>query len=313
MTEAATPVNESPVDEVPPPEPRPVADRPRVVVVGGGFGGLAAVRGLAKTAERQPLHVTLIDRRNHHTFQPLLYQVATSGLNPADVGYPVRGLFHKQRNIRFHKGQVVGADWERRHLALADGRTLPFDDLIVAAGATTSWFGVPGAERYGFPLYTLDDAVRLRNHIVERFEAADADASEIERGALTFVVVGGGPTGVETAGALAELVHAGDGLRQHLTPFGTALMGLAGRAEGLAAQLRGDLLGADHHFGTADDLLRRAQLRLQPGRQLLDRIGHARSRQRVMAGGVGKVAGQLADGIGGFGRGNAGGAMCQAR
>lgn len=177
-----------------------------ITVIGAGFGGLAVARGLA----REPVEVTLIDRQNFTTFQPLLYQVATSGLNAADVAHPVRGLLHRQRNVHFRHGDVVGVDWEARELHLDSehsGRaSLPFDHLVVAAGAHVSWFDVPGAERWGRPLYTLDDAVRLRNHILERFEAADVDPSLIDDGALTFVVVGGGPTGVEMAGALAELV-----------------------------------------------------------------------------------------------------------
>lgn len=179
-----------------------MAVRPRVVVVGAGFGGLATAKHLAD----QPVEVTLVDRENYTTFQPLLYQVATSGLSPTDVAYPVRGLFHNQRNLRFRLGEIVGADWSDRELQLADGSSLAFDHLVVAAGAVTSWFGVTGAAENAFPLYTLDDSVRLRNHIVERFEVADADTTEIDQGALTFVVVGGGPTGVETAGALTELV-----------------------------------------------------------------------------------------------------------
>lgn len=175
--------------------------RPRVVIVGAGFGGLATAKGLAG----RPVEVTLIDRENYTTFQPLLYQVATSGLNAADVAYPVRGLFHHQRNLRFRRGDVVGVDWEAQTVQLADGASVEFDQLVVAAGAVTSWFGVNGAAESAFPLYTLDDAVHLRNHIVSRFERADADPGEIEEGALTLVVVGGGPTGVETAGALAEL------------------------------------------------------------------------------------------------------------
>src|SRR5690625_871194 len=181
-----------------------MAVRPRVVIVGAGFGGLAAATSLAD----QPVDVTLIDRENYTTFQPLLYQVATSGLNPADVGYPVRGMFHSQRNLRFRMGEATGVDWDKRQLQLRDGTGLGFDQLILAIGATTSWFGTTGAAEHGFPLYTLDDAVDLRNHIVQRFEAADADSTEVDNGALTFVVVGGGPTGVETAGALAELVSA---------------------------------------------------------------------------------------------------------
>ncbi|HEY8547616.1 MAG TPA: NAD(P)/FAD-dependent oxidoreductase, partial [Acidimicrobiales bacterium] len=176
--------------------------RPNVVVIGAGFGGLSVARGLAD----KPVEVTLIDRHNFTTFQPLLYQVATSGLNAADVAHPVRGLFHDQANLRFRRGEVNGVDWDARQVELLDQRPVPFDHLVVAAGATATWFGVPGAEEWGFPLYTLDDARRLRNHIVERFEAADTEPELIDDGALTFVVVGGGPTGVETAGALAELV-----------------------------------------------------------------------------------------------------------
>lgn len=179
-----------------------MAVRPRVVVIGAGFGGLAAAKNLAGL----PVEVTLIDRENYTTFQPLLYQVSTSGLSPTDVAYPVRGLFHSQRNLRFRLGEVVSTDWDARELHLSDGTSQEFDHLIIAAGAVTKWLGVTGASENAFALYTLDDAVRLRNHIVERFEAADTNPAEIEQGALTFVIVGGGPTGVETAGALIELV-----------------------------------------------------------------------------------------------------------
>jgi NADH dehydrogenase len=176
--------------------------RPQVVVIGAGFGGLSVARGLAK----EPVDVTLVDRHNFTTFQPLLYQVATAGLNPADVAHPVRGLFHRQKNLHFRQGDVEGVDWDARRLHLAGQRDLAFDQLVVAVGAAVTWFGVAGAADWALPLYTLDDAVKLRNHILGRFEAADADPSLIDKGALTFVVVGGGPTGVETAGALAELV-----------------------------------------------------------------------------------------------------------
>lgn len=179
--------------------------RPHVVIVGAGFGGLAVARGLA----RAPVDVTIIDRQNYTTFQPLLYQVATSGLNAADVAYPVRGLFHRQRNVTYRRGTVTGVDWGRRELQVRDGDagsgSVPFHHLVIAAGAVATWFGVDGAVEHSFPLYTLDDSVVLRNHVVERFEAADANPALIDRGALTFVIVGGGPTGVETAGALAEL------------------------------------------------------------------------------------------------------------
>ena len=173
----------------------------RVVIIGAGFGGLEVARHLAKA----PVDVTLVDRRNFHTFQPLLYQVATSGLNAADVGYPVRGLFQRQKNLIFRMANVTGVDWNAGALELEDHEPLEFDELVIAAGATATYFGTPGAEDWAYPLYTLEDAVRLRNHILDRFEAADSHPELIADGALRFVVVGGGPTGVETAGALAEL------------------------------------------------------------------------------------------------------------
>ena len=171
-----------------------------VVIVGAGFGGLAAAKELAKSGRR----VTIVDRHNYHTFQPLLYQVATAGLNAADVAYAVRGIFQRQPNVSFRQGEVVGVDWDRKVLRLDEGE-LAFDHLIVAAGATAAYFGIEGAHAHGFPLYVLSDAITLRNHILSRFEAADADPALIDDGALCFVVVGGGPTGVEVAGALSEL------------------------------------------------------------------------------------------------------------
>ena len=177
-----------------------VSEVARVVIIGAGFGGLAA----AKELDGAPVHVTIVDRHNYHTFQPLLYQVATAGLNAADVAYAVRGIFQRQHNVSFRQASVIGVDWSTNALALDDG-TLPFDHLIVAAGATAAYFGIDGAAEHGFPLYTLTDAIALRNHVLERFEAADADPLLVDDGALCFVVVGGGPTGVEVAGALAEL------------------------------------------------------------------------------------------------------------
>ena len=175
--------------------------RPKVVVVGAGFGGLAAVRGLAGV----PVEVTLVDRNNFNTFQPLLYQVATAGLNAADIAHAVRGIVRGIDNVTFRQGAVSGVDWDARTVALDDGDHLPFDVLLVAAGATAEYFGVPGAAEHARPLYTLADAASLRNHILGRFEAVDADPSLVDEGALTFAVVGGGATGVEVAGALAEL------------------------------------------------------------------------------------------------------------
>ena len=179
----------------------------RVVIIGAGFGGLAAAKALSDA----PVEVTLVDRDNFHTFLPLLYQVATAGLASADVAYPVRGIVARQRNLSFCNATVIGADLDQQVLHLQNDHhpvdDLCYDHLIVAAGASANTFGIPGVEHHGFPLYRLDDAVRLRNHVLERFEAAAADPDLIDRGALTFVVVGGGPTGVEVAGALVELIH----------------------------------------------------------------------------------------------------------
>lgn len=174
----------------------------RVVIVGGGFAGLRAARAL-RTA---PVDVTLVDRHNYQTFQPLLYQVATAGLNVADVAFPVRGILRRYPNCRFRLGEVVRVDHDARIVHLRDGERLPFEALILAGGARASYFGVPGAEEHARALYSLTDATLLRNHILRCFEAADRDPGLVDSGVLTFVVVGGGPTGVEMAGALVEVV-----------------------------------------------------------------------------------------------------------
>ena len=175
---------------------------PHVVIVGAGFGGL----GVAEQLAHVPVHVTLIDRHNYHTFQPLLYQVATSLLNAEDVGAPVRSIFRHQENVNFRLGTVTGIDVPGRKIQM-DGDEVPFDYLVLAGGATVNYFGTPGAAEHTFPLYTLMNAVKLRNQVMQRFEAADRDPAAIDAGALTFVIVGAGPTGVETAGALSDLFY----------------------------------------------------------------------------------------------------------
>jgi NADH dehydrogenase len=179
-----------------------MSGRPQVVVIGGGFGGLTAVRRLA----HQGADVTLVDRRNYHTFQPLLYQVATAGLDTSSIAYPLRGVIHRQPSVRFRLGEVVGVDLAARQVVLADGAALTYDQLVLAAGAVTADFGVPGVEEHGLPLKTLTDAMRLRNHLLSVFEDADAHPGA-EEGALTIVVAGGGPTGVELCGGIFELVE----------------------------------------------------------------------------------------------------------
>ena len=176
---------------------------PHVVIVGAGFGGLGAAEQLAHV----PVEVTLIDRHNYHTFQPLLYQVATSLLNAEDVGAPVRSIFRHQENVNFQLGTVTGIDVPGRKISLENGDETTYDYLVLAGGATVNYFGTPGAAEHAFPLYTLVNAVKLRNQVIQRFEAAARDPAIIEDGALTFVVVGAGPTGVETAGALSDLFY----------------------------------------------------------------------------------------------------------
>jgi NADH dehydrogenase len=175
--------------------------RPRVVVVGVGHGGLECVQAL----RREPVDVLVIDRHNYHTFQPLLYQVATAGLDIDDVTQPARHIFQRQANVDFRLGTVVGADFDARLLFLDEGRPVPYDVLVLAAGATTAYFGVDGAEAHAFPLKSGEDAVRLRSHVLRQFEAANRNPALVDAGATTVVVVGGGATGVEMSGALHEL------------------------------------------------------------------------------------------------------------
>ncbi|HXK16031.1 MAG TPA: NAD(P)/FAD-dependent oxidoreductase [Gaiellaceae bacterium] len=179
------------------------AGRPRVLVLGGGFGGIGAAKKLAKT----PVDVVVVDRHDYHTFQPLLYQLATGLLEQPAVGHSIRDLFDKQDNVRVHEDSVVSIDLDAREARFDELAPQSYDYLVLALGAEVNFFGVEGAAEHGFPLYTLPDAVRLKDHVLERWEAADRDPSLVDDGALNVVVVGGGPTGVETAGALAELYN----------------------------------------------------------------------------------------------------------
>ena len=176
---------------------------PRVVVVGGGFAGLAAVKTLSKI--RPPVRTTLLEQHNYHLFQPLLYQLATGVVQPADIAHPVRGIIRRYRRASVRMATVTGVDFDAREVLTQEGRSFPYDYLVLAAGATTNTFGIPGVEEHSFPLKTMPDALQLRAHLLRQFELADNDPSEIDRGAMTVVVVGGGPTGVEMAGALHEL------------------------------------------------------------------------------------------------------------
>ncbi len=179
----------------------PDGQRPRVVVVGTGHGGMEAVKAL----KREAVDVLVVDRNNYHKFQPLLYQVATAGLDSDDITQPARHLYHDQKNVDFRLGTVTSVDLARQRLEVEPGMPVPYDYLILAPGASTAYYGVDGAQRYGFPLKNVPDAIALRSHVLRQFETANRDPSAIASGALRFVVVGGGATGVETAGALTEL------------------------------------------------------------------------------------------------------------
>jgi NADH dehydrogenase len=204
-----------------------------VVVVGGGFGGLSVVKALAN----EPVYVTLVDRQNHHLFQPLLYQVAMAGLSPADIAVPTRAVLRDQDNARVLMGEVKRIDVYERSISLADGDSLSYDYLVVAAGAATNYRGDDGARRHALGLKDLDDAIEIRQRILLAFEAAERESNERTRQRLlTFVVVGGGPTGVELAGALAELsrfVLARD--FRHIQPGSTRIILLEGGPRVLAA------------------------------------------------------------------------------
>lgn len=178
--------------------------RERIVIVGAGFGGLAATQALA----RAPVDVTLIDRRNHHLFQPLLYQVATAGLSPADIAAPIRSILRSQKNARVILGTVNGVDREQRLVLLEDGTSWSYDRLIVATGARHSYFGRDDWSQHAPGIKSIEDATSVRRRVLLALERAETESDPIRRQALlTFVVVGAGPTGVEMAGAIAELAR----------------------------------------------------------------------------------------------------------
>ena len=203
----------------------------RVIVVGGGFAGVGAARELAKDDD---VEVSLIDRNNYHQFQPLLYQVATSMLAATDIAYPLRKVARKHGNFDVKLGDVVAIDPASKTVTTADGQTYQGDYLVLAAGSQPNFFHTPGADEHAFPLYSVSDAQRLRSRILTLFEEADRDRTLIDQGALDFVIVGGGPTGVETAGALAEMINTtiaaeyhdlpSDAAKVHLVDHGHALL-----------------------------------------------------------------------------------------
>ena len=232
--------------------------RPHVVVVGGGFAGVGCVKRLAR---EKHVRVTLIDRHNYHQFQPLLYQVATSQLASSDIAFSLRKLFRDDAGVDVVLGDVASLDPEARTVTLAGGEEVSGDAIVLAAGSQPNFFRTPGAAEHAFPLYSLDDATRLRSRIIGVFEEAARDPGLIDRGALNFVVVGGGPTGVELAGALADLVHdtmsaeyhelAVSATQIHLVDLGATLLGpFSDRAHDYAAKVLGRK-GVRLHLGTA--------------------------------------------------------------
>jgi NADH dehydrogenase len=175
-----------------------------VVVLGAGFSGLGAMRQLRKS----PVSVTLLDKNDYHTFQPLLYQVATAELDETEIAFPARDMVHEHSDWRFHQAAVTGVDLSRKQVTAEGLAPLSYDYLVVGLGAQVNFFGTKGASEHAFPMYTLRDAVALKQHVLQLLEQADKDPRLLDEGALTFCVVGGGATGVEIAGALSELIAA---------------------------------------------------------------------------------------------------------
>jgi NADH:ubiquinone reductase (H+-translocating) len=239
---------------------------PRVVIVGGGFGGLAAAKALRNT----DVQVVLIDRQNHHLFQPLLYQVATSVLSPGQIASPIRSILRRQRNTTVILGEVTGLDSDQRGVFVdsvdREGVALGYDYLILATGASHSYFGHDEFARFAPGLKSLADAVSIRNHVLRAFEQAEAEEDpKRHRDLLTFVLVGGGPTGVEMAGALATLVRGAlrsefrradpTSARIVLIDMATRLLGPFAESLSAAARARLEQLGVEVRLGHGVDLI----------------------------------------------------------
>src|SRR4051812_44428991 len=304
--------------------PRPSRSRPmspdsangerHVIIIGGGFAGVGCARRLDG---RDGVRVTLVDRNNYHQFQPLLYQVATSQLAPSDIAYSLRKLFHDSRNVDVKLAQIASLDPATHAVTTTDGERLEGDVLVLAAGSQPNFFHTAGAEEHAFPLYCLDDAQRLRSRVLAVFEEADRDADLIAQGALNFVIVGGGPTGVELAGGLADLIHqtmVGEyhnlpvtSAQIHLVDLGPTLLGpFSDEAHDYVAKVLGRK-GVQMHLGVA-------VTEIGPGHVTLADGTTIRTRCVVWGGGImaPAVAGTLPDAQGRGGRPRGGSELCRA-
>ena len=251
---------------------------PHVVIVGGGFAGLACAQDLAA---REDVRVTLLDRNNYHQFQPLLYQVATSQLAPSDIAHSLRGVFAGRENVDVKLAEIAAVDPDARRVRAADGEEWAADVLVLAAGSQPNFFGTPGASEHTFPLYSLDDATRLRSRILGLLEQVERDSSLVARGALNFVIVGGGPTGVEVAGALADMLavtvpaeyHGVDATKAHvyLVDLGDALLKpFSDKAHAYVARVLADK-GVDVHLRTGVKEVHPGHVLLSDGTSVLTR------------------------------------------
>jgi len=236
----------------------PGNDRRHVVIVGGGFAGLGCAQ---KLADHPDLRITLLDRNNYHQFQPLLYQVATSLLAPADIAHSLREVFANRDNVDVKLAEISEVDLASKTVKSSDGGEWSGDALVLAAGSQPNFFGTQGAPEHSFPLYSLDNATRLRSRILGLLEQVDRDAKLVDRGALTFVIVGGGPTGVEVAGAIGDMIeltlpaeyHNVDASRAHiyLVDLGDALLKpFSEKAHVYVAKVLKEK-GVDVHLGTS--------------------------------------------------------------
>jgi NADH dehydrogenase len=266
-----------------------------VVIVGGGFAGLGCAQRLA---DREHVRVTLIDRNNYHQFQPLLYQVATSQLAPSDIAHSLRAVFAENKNVDVKLTEITAVDPVARTVTSADGEQWSADALVLAVGSQPNFFGTPGAPENSFPLYSLDDATNLRSRILGLFEQVDRDPRLVQRGALNFVIVGGGPTGVEVAGAIADMVSVtvpavyrdldAGAARIQLLDFGDALLKpFSDKAHGYVAKVLEEK-GVKIQLGTGVK-------EVGTGHALLSDGSRVATRCVVWGGGI-KAAGVAADG-----------------